>query len=176
MSQRRNSTAARLSDRLYRASTTIPSIQDHLGEQRALVGIISAATTDGSHGSKGDHSDPTARALVDLVKIEGKGQAITDALASINIGINLLDEACRDALGYQARREPADDEEAKPRCIGDNTAAGAACWQIPAERRDHRTNQTIDDGRCLDCGTRYDERKARKAESERKRRLGGDAA
>lgn len=175
MSQRRNSTAARLSDRLYRAATTIPSIQDHLSEQRALVGVISAATTDGSHGSKGDHSDPTARALVSLAKIDGKGQAITDALASINVGINLLDEACRDALGHQARREP-DDAEAKPRCIGDNTAAGATCWQIPAERRDHRTNQTIDDGRCLDCGARHDDRKARKAESERKRRLGSDAA
>ena len=166
MSQRRNSTAARLSDRLYRASNTIPGIEDHLDEQRALIGIVGAAKTDGSHGSKGDHGDPTARALLELDKVETKRAAIRDALASINIGINLLDDACRHALGHQARREPTDDE-AKPRCIGDNTAAGASCWQIPAERRDHATNQTVDDGRCLDCGTRYDERKAKDAKRKR---------
>jgi hypothetical protein len=167
---RRNPTAARLADRLYRAAGVIPSIEDHLGEQRSLVITLSASRTDSSGGSKSGHSDPAARVTLELAEIDNHRTAIRDALATANIAINLLDEACRDALGHQARRDPKD-TESKPRCIGDNTAAGATCWQIPAPRRDHGSNQTVDDGRCLDCGQRVDERRRAKAEHERKTRL-----
>lgn len=164
--RRRNQRAEQLANRLHRNATTIPNIQDHLNEQRAHITTIAATKTDGSHSTKGDISDPTQRTALELDRIDNHQRAINDALASIEIGINLLDEACRAALGHHTR---TDSHEPRPRCIGDNTAAGANCWQIPATRR-NPANQTVDDGRCLDCGTRHDERLRTKATTERKRR------
>lgn len=157
-------TAAR---RLDRAVTVIPGVLDHLDEQRSHISTLAAARADSTGGQRGTHADPPARVYLVIDQIDRKRGRITDAIQSIWIAIDNLDDACRDALGHRVTSDDLD--ESKPRCIGDGTAEGANCWNIPSERRDPG-GRHIDDGRCHVCGPRIDARKRAEADARRLRR------
>ena len=105
MTRRIDRNAERLSYRLQRASEIIPEIRDHLHEQRTHIRTIGAAGTDEGR-TGGGHSDPTLRAVMERDRVDYLEGCIDDALASIHVGINLLDTYCRDALGYRREVEP----------------------------------------------------------------------
>lgn len=114
---RRNRDADNLSTRLDRAADVIPSVEDHLNEQRALVGGITSRSDGGRQ--RGTHSDPTGSALAKLADLDIKRQAIVDALGSINVGVRLLEEACADALRTRARpAERSEPSAGEPTCAG----------------------------------------------------------
>lgn len=173
--RRQNRKLATLRDRLDRAATAQPNVDEHCNEQRNLVGYIASSRTDSTGGHTSDHSDQPARVTLELDKVNYKHQTTLHLIDRVKDIIDLLETAQGAALGHRARREPADPQQAAPRCIGDNTAAGATCWQIPIERRDHNTNQTINDGLCIDCGRRSDERRRRDAERKRLARTASPA-
>lgn len=91
--------ARTLADRLDRAATIIPTIRNHLNEQRRNLNHLRSTNHDGTrnHGP----TDPTARYVIDLHRIDTLEGYIDDALASIRVGVNLLDEACHKALGHR---------------------------------------------------------------------------
>lgn len=157
-------TADILSRRLERAASILPEIREHIYEQRSHVRILGAPSTDQGR-QVGTHSDPTARAVAELNHWDWLNDCIDIQLGVINKALDILDTHCRDILG---RRQPDDDAD-KPRCIGDTTAEGADCWNVPAPRRDPSGMQ-IDDGRCITCGHRYDARKRAAADARRMRR------
>lgn len=97
----RDRIADQLAARLDHAATILPTIRAHLREQRQHVAVLSATVTDTSPGG-GGHSDPTLRVVMALERISYREGVIDDALASINVGINLLDAECRNALGHRA--------------------------------------------------------------------------
>ena len=109
-----------LAGRLARAATTIPSILDHLDEQRGNITTLSAPT--GGGGSKGDHSDPVLRTVMALDGVNIHRRAIADQVYCVNVAINLLEQACADALGYRAGRRKGERPEgaavAEPLCGG----------------------------------------------------------
>lgn len=88
-----------LARRLTRAATTIPSIIDHLNEQRANITTLSAPGNGG--GSKGGHSDPVLRTLTQLDAIDYHRRAINDQLHCVRVAIDLLEASCREALGHK---------------------------------------------------------------------------
>jgi hypothetical protein len=102
--RRTDRTADRLAKRLEHAADIIPTIRAHLNEQRGHVSAIRAAGNDTSRSR--DTNDPTGRLVLELDRIDYREGLIDDALASIRVGINLLDEACRDALGHRAPGTP----------------------------------------------------------------------
>ena len=159
-------TTDNLARRLERAAKIIPEIRQHIDEQRRLVPHITAQATDSSGGSGGGtHSDPTGRTMMELDRLHRLAGNIDDAVTILGIGVNVLESACRMALGH---RTPLGAED-KPRCIGDNTPEGASCWNIPSPRRSAKS-ETIDDGRCHTCGPRYDTRKRLESDARRHRR------
>lgn len=143
--------------RLERAERVVTDCLDHLSEQQALIPTLRGTSYDETRGS---HSipDPTAGTVVALDRVSYLRLGISDAIATINTAINVLESACTDALRYRAT-VAAEPDRTEERCIGDNTAIGAACTQIPTERPDGHGGR-INDGRCLDCGVRYDQRLA----------------
>lgn len=143
--------------RLERAERIVNDCLDHLSEQQALIPTLRGTSYDETRGS---HSipDPTAGTVVALDRVSYLRLGIGDAIATINVAINVLEAACTDALRYRASAASAP-ESTQERCIGDNTPAGASCTQIPSERPDGHGGRIVD-GRCLDCGVRYDQRLA----------------
>ena len=95
-----------LARRLERAAQVIPTIFDHLNEQRANITTMSSGAGEGG-GSKGDHSDPTLRTVSELDSINLHQRAIDDQVHCVHVAVNLLDEACRNALGKRAAYEPS---------------------------------------------------------------------
>lgn len=163
------------SDRLYRASPAVIAALDHLDRQRALVPAIGSSRTDGAGSSKGGHSDRTLAITVRLDGIDYGRRTIVDAIATVELATDVLDQAVRDAYKINEQGE-ATIEDSKPRCIGDNSAEGATCWNIPSPRRNPHGLE-IDDGRCVDCGPRYDALAAqRRSQIEQNRRLRRGAA
>lgn len=104
-----------LAHRIDRAATTVPEVIDHLNEQRALVPALAASSTNA--GSSGDHSDPTLRTLLALDRIEGHRRTIHDAIATLGVCVDMLDDACRAALGYRTPDAAPQPEPDKPLCI-----------------------------------------------------------
>ena len=161
--------------RLETASVGVSSVLDHLNEQACLVPVIRAASYDSSTRSKGDHPDPTLNTVSALDVIAGHRTTILDAIATLGVCIDMLDTACRDALGYRTHipandTDPAWDSTPKRLCIGLPDAL-EACNHYPDERDiGGRT-----DGRCVTCGPAYDrlqaQREAERAADTHARRL-----
>lgn len=139
MTLRRNRDADALSFRLERAATRIPEVFAHLDEQRAMA--MQSSGSGGGGRQPGTYSDPTAGMVAKLDAIELQRRTILDALASIGVGVNILDEACRDALGVRAQpaeqSAPAPAADAEPKCgggdpstWGDPTCGQIADWRI----------------------------------------------
>ena len=98
----RDPKAGWLAARLDRAAEIVPSIRAHLDEQRRHLITISV----GQGGTRtGDHADPTLRAVMELERLRYWEGVIDDALMSIEVGVNLLDAECRNALGHRAPSE-----------------------------------------------------------------------
>lgn len=148
------------SHRLNRAADVVPEVLDHLDEQRAIIGPLDQGSE--IRGGSGTHGDPVLRTVMALDGGEYHRRCIYDALQTLGVCIDMLDDACRKAIGYRAgQRSPLEQaqDNAKPRCIGDGTPTGATCWNIPSERR-NPIGATVDDGRCHECGPRYDRARA----------------
>jgi len=122
-----------LAQRLMSASRVIPSILDHLDEQRANITTLSSPTSDGP-GSKGGHSDPTLRTVTALEAINLHNRAINDQVHCVKVAVDLLDEACRDALGHRAPKKAAQEE---PLCDGGDPSSwgDVQCGDIVESRQ-----------------------------------------
>ena len=133
MSQRkRDRTADTLSRRLDHAANIVPSVRDHLREQRVHISVLRAATGN-TGASAGSHSDPTGRVATELGLLDYAEGLIDDALASIRVGVNLLDTVCRDALGHRTAHTDAGPEmPAEPLCDGgdESTLGDVTCGQL----------------------------------------------
>jgi len=97
--------------RAARAATIIPTIHDHLNEQRSNITALGAGT--GNTATSGTHSDPTLRTAMALDAIDYHRRAINDQIYCLEVAMNALDEVCRNALGHQNARTVGDDH---PRC------------------------------------------------------------
>lgn len=129
----RNRDLDTLAHRIDRAATSVPEVLDHLNEQRALIPAISASSTNASGG--GDHSDPTLRTLLALDRVEGHRRTILDAVATLGVCVDMLDDACRAALGYRTPDAAPQPEPDKPLCVASRNDLWA--W----------TTDEIEDGR-----------------------------
>jgi hypothetical protein len=155
------------SHRLNRAADVVPEVLDHLDEQRAIIGPLDQGSE--IRGGSGTHGDPVLRTVMALDGGEYHRRCIYDALQTLGVCIDMLDDACRKAIGYRAgQRSPNEQaqDNAKPRCIGDGTPTGATCWNIPSARRTP-DGASVDDGRCHECGPRHD--RVRRAASDARR-------
>lgn len=161
-----------LAARLDRAANMVPDILDHLDEQRALVNPIAARDYSAGPTGRGGISDPTLRVTQQLDSIEYRRREISDGIDTLEVCVRMLEQAARRALAYRAGQTDTDDAHLadEQRCI--------ECNQIPTLRTG-RDGLTIDDGRCIDCGTRRDredaERMARRrieSDTRRARRYG----
>jgi hypothetical protein len=127
-----------LAHRLDRAANTVPDVMDHLDEQRANIAVIAAQ--DISHGggySVGYSANPTLSAVTQLAAVEYRRQTIRDAIATMAVCVNMLEQECRQALAYRASagdRDDIDHLDGTPRCIGSTNAITTRCEQIPSER------------------------------------------
>lgn len=100
----------RQSWRLSRAATTLPTVLEHIAEQ--LAHTTNSSSGDGNRPV--NHiSDPTGQAALQRHHTTLRRDSILEARRRVGIAIDLLDEACRNALG--ATPHPAADE---PRCNG----------------------------------------------------------
>lgn len=130
---RRNRDADILQRRLDRAADVIEAVYDHLDEQRAIATY--AGSGDGTR-QRGTHADPTLQAVAKLDALDGRRREITDALASINVGVNLLEKACADALRSRASRadqtDPERSSDGEPKCEGGDpsTWGDPGCGQL----------------------------------------------
>jgi hypothetical protein len=165
-SRRRNRALDTLAHRLDSAANIVPTVLAHLDEQRAQISTLSAPAS-GTKGS--DVSDPTWRTMQQLSRLDNRAGRITDAIATLSVAVNMLDNACRDALGTRGHIEG-------PRCIGDGTPDGATCTQIADTRTDPTSGATIDDGRCIRCGPRHDATRRKESDARRLRRQRSTAA
>jgi hypothetical protein len=148
--------------RLERAAHSVPQVLDHLDRQAATA---HTKTTPEISTSTSGHSDPTLTTVLALEAVNQRRGRIHDAIASVRVAIDLLDTVCREAYRM------AEEEQVKPRCIGDGTPAGATCWNIPTDRADPTyEGRRIDDGRCHECGPRWDQRRRAEADARRQRR------
>lgn len=143
----------------------IPEVFDHLDEQRHQAATPPRGGDNMPRGS--GHSDPTASQAIALAALDDRRQHIIASVDRVHEAISALDDACRVALGHRA----TNDDLAAPqaRCIGDGTADGAQCWAIPAERRT-ASGQTVNDGRCIHCGPRWDQQRSAIETARRQRR------
>jgi hypothetical protein len=161
-----------LAARLDRAANMIPNTIDHLDEQRALVNPLPAQDYTAGPTGRGGISDPTLRVAQQLDSIEYRRREIDDGINTLEVCVRMLEQAARRALAYRAGQSDDDTSHLahEPRCI--------ECNQIPTLRTG-RDGLTIDDGRCIDCGTRRDRDDAERmalrrveADSRRARRYG----
>jgi hypothetical protein len=145
-----------LAHRLDRAANIVSEVLDHLDEQRANVPAISAQDTSRGTRTLSAISNPTLAAVQQLDSIEYRRREIHDHIATLELAVKLLEQACRRALAYRAGQSDNDWEQlaGEPRCI--------ECNQIPTLRTS-RDGLTIDDGRCLDCGARHDRERYERA-------------
>jgi hypothetical protein len=90
-----------------RAADIIPTIRLHLSEQTIIV--ATAGRSEQERSGSG-HSDPTQRLALELATIDAHQRQIDDALERITTAIDLLDDACRRALGKRAPTQPTPDE------------------------------------------------------------------
>lgn len=166
--------------RLHRAHGIVPSILDHLDEQRALLPALRAAAYDETRTSSAEHPDPVALIVAELDRLEHYRGDIYDAIATLGVCIDMLDRRCRDALGARASI-PGMAPEAPWRpverrlCIGwAGMPPETSCASLPSPRTDHTTGGVIDDGRCVQCGPLQDgyeraKAKERAKDAQRKR-------
>jgi hypothetical protein len=148
----RDRTLDNLAHRLDRAANTVPDIYDHLDEQRSYAPHLAAQDTSRPHGA-GGIADPTLATVIHLDEAGRRRRAIDDYIASIELGVKLLEQECRHALAWRMAQKPTDSEtDARlaltPLCVDCRT-------KVPAIRTG-RDGTTIDDARCIDCGPAYD--------------------
>lgn len=143
--------------RIDNADKRVRTVLVHLDEQAALVPVLRAAGYDVARRS-GEHPDPTLATVAALDVIDRHRRTILDAIATLGVCIDMLDVACRDALGYRAHipanaPDPAWDATPKRLCIGwPGMPPEKTCNHYPDERDvGGRT-----DGRCVTCGPAYD--------------------
>ena len=156
-----------LARRLERASTTIPEVIDHLNEQRANTTILSTPT--GGGGSKGGHSDPTLRTVTELAGVDHHLTAIRDQIHCVKVAINLLELACRDALGHKAPQRMSENE---PTCQRPEIN-GQPCGQLVSYRIGEAGQIRYDANGLCDDHIRQDaddQRRADAANRQRQRR------
>jgi hypothetical protein len=163
----RDRTLDLLAHRLNRAANTVPDIYDHLSEQRNYAPHLAAQDTSRPHGA-GGIADPTLTTVIHLDEAGRRRQAIHDYIASIELGVKLLEQECRHALAWRMAQKPTDSEtDARlaltPLCVDCKT-------KVPIART-LRTGVPIDDGRCIDCGPRADAEVYRRSDEEQQRRL-----
>lgn len=120
--RRRNQTLDALAHRIDRAADIVPDVLAGLDEQRTHINALRAAV--GGTGSS-DVSDPTLRTVIALDGIEYKRQAIKDAIATLGVCVDMLDNVCRDALG---RSLP--EELDAPRCSAEVLDPADAAWPL----------------------------------------------
>ena len=161
-----------LARRLERAAGIIPTIHDHLNEQRANMTVLSAP--QGGGGSKGDHSDPTLRAVSALSAIEYHRRAIDDQVHCVRVAVNLLEEACRDALGHRAAKSASADH---PRCTagriyidGQGRERESTCDRLVSYRVADSGTIHLDPGGLCDEHRLHLEREAARADETNARR------
>lgn len=161
-----------LSRRLERAARAIPGVSEHLIEQRAAISVL-IAKGHGDNPAGGDISDPTLHLVERYDQFGRQLDAILDGIVTAWVCVDMLDGDSRDALGMRApatiARNTDPDHTPSPRCIGDNTPDGAACWNIPVPRR-LAGGTEVDDGRCHECGPRHDAHRRAASDARRMRR------
>lgn len=163
-----------LSRRLERAAKAIPEVVEHLIEQRAAISLLNAQALDASQTHSGAIPNPTLQLVERYDQFNNRLDAILDGIITAWVCVDMLDTDSRKALGMRApvhfdTTDTDPDYRPAPRCIGDNTADGAVCWNIPSPRRD-AGGTVVDDGRCLECGPRHDRFKMLAEQARRIRR------
>lgn len=163
----RHRTLDNLAHRLDRAATIVPDVLDHLDEQRANTPVLAAQDTSRGYQSSGGISDPTLRTVTHLDQIEYKRQEIRDNIATLELAVRLLEQACRRALSFRVADDQPDmldsERDLLEQCI--------ECEQIRTSRTSP-AGLTIDDGRCIDCGRRNDDARRKQSDDRRARRYG----
>lgn len=168
----RDRTLDNLANRLDRAAYILPDIADHLAEQRSHITILAAQDLTAINGSS-EIANPTLRITMLLDAVDLRQREIDDWVATLELAVKGLEQACRTALSYRvpAALDDYTPDADRPRCIGAGATISTRCDQIPTPRTSE--GSTVDDGRCLDCGRRYDqaqlERRQARAWAERMR-------
>lgn len=173
----RNRDADILARRLERAAEVIPSVLNHLNEQRSQIAL--AGHSSGGR-QRGTHADPVGQTIAKISTIDLHETEILDALASIKVGANILEQACASALRTRAARpeRPTDDE---PLCRGGDAATWGdrTCGELVLWNLTGNGHVSYDrDGLCARhrhaCNT-WNQR-ADDSNSRRKRRHNGQSA
>lgn len=109
-----------LSDRLRRAAAQTTAALEHLAVQRAHTPLLSASVTDSGPSSHGDHPDPTLRLVLQLDAIDYHRTAIHDAIHTLGVATDNLDEALRNAQAFRGIHDttPNAPSEQHPLCSG----------------------------------------------------------
>lgn len=125
MTRPRNRRLDGLSWRIDRAADIVPTVLQHISEQNALIGPLKAAG-GAQRGSVGVYSDPTLAAVLALSGGDQHRRTIDDAIATLEVCVNMLDQACRDALAYHATPAAVNVPNAVlvPQCIGEVEVQG----------------------------------------------------
>ena len=172
----RDRTLDNLAHRLDRAANTVPQAFEHLDEQRSMVSILAAQDYTGTRHT-GGIANPTLQTAAQLETIEYQRNTIRDAIDTLAVCVRMLEQNLRTALAFRVsiHDDNLDHLNDTPHCIGNRADITARCDQIPAPRPDG-AGGTIDDGRCLDCGRRYDQtetdRRREASDQRRARRYG----
>ena len=144
-------------DRIDRLRKLVAASLEHLDDVRAQTATLRAATYDDTRSAR-TVPNPTLGTVMALTQCDELRDDILNLIPAIGQAVTRAEEACTEALRYRGPGEASDDAESpsEARCIGDGTPRGATCHQIPADRPD-RDGGRCDDGRCIDCGRRYDQ-------------------
>ncbi len=175
----RHRTLDNLAHRLDRAATIIPDVLDHLDEQRAQISNLAAQDTSRGYSTPSTISDPTQNTVQQLFRVNYRRDEIRDNIATLELAVRLLEQSARRALSFRA----SDDHDHELDSERDLLVQCIECQQIRTPRTDPVSGATVDDGRCIDCGRRYDNdqlarqadsdaRRMRRANTERKRYYG----
>jgi hypothetical protein len=114
-----------LSWRIDRAANIDAEARQHLAYQNTLIGPLKAAGGT-QRGSVGVYSDPTLAAVLAIDGCNTHYRAIDDAIATLEVCVNMLDAAYRDALAYHATPAAVAVPNAVlvPQCIGNVEVQG----------------------------------------------------
>lgn len=160
-----------MSRRLDRAVPAIRDVRDHLLEQLEAVSVVRAQTLTAGH-SNGEPSNPPLAIIQQTDALTRMLGDILDGICTMWVCVDMLDTDCRRALGMRAPATLVTDDDPDPqapRCIGDDTAEGASCWNIPSPRR-LADGTPVEDGRCHECGPRHDAMRRAASDARRLRR------
>lgn len=108
--RRRDHQLDRYSFRLGKAADIVPEIRQHLAEQRHFARFGHRSGGDGGR-QIGTHSDPTLRIMMAIADVNEREDYIDDAIATLKVAIDMLEQYCRSALGYRTPADERPDDE-----------------------------------------------------------------